>query len=95
MTDDLNPTAGARYLLERVEDRGATATYRVAIHTPEATFASTATLSEDGTFVVAPTGAPAELEARLAMFAKLTARGAAKRREDGLPAWPARVLRWR
>ncbi len=97
MSDEsLRPTAGARYLLERTSaDAGAQATYRVAIITPDAELTSTATLFDDGTVELAPTGAPAELEARLAMFAKLTARGAAKRREDGLPPWPARVLRWR
>jgi hypothetical protein len=44
---------------------------------------------------LAPTGAPGDLDETLATFAKLTARGAAKRRDDGLPPWPARVLRWR
>jgi hypothetical protein len=29
------------------------------------------------------------------MVAKLTARAAGKKREDGMPPWPARVLRWR
>lgn len=92
---DLHPTEGARYLLERVADRGASAEYRVAIYTPSEEFSSTATLSEDGAVEMGPTGASQEHEERLAMFAKLTARGAAKRREDGLPAWPARVMRWR
>ena len=45
--------------------------------------------------LVRPTGAAPELDAMLAMQARLIARGAAKRREDGLPPWPARVLRWR
>lgn len=95
MSDNLHPTEGARYLLERTADRGASAEYRVAIYTPDEVFSSTATLSEDGTVEMAPTGASQDHEERLAMFAKLTARGAAKRREDGLPAWPARVMRWR
>jgi len=39
--------------------------------------------------------APAELVEVMQMLAKLTARGAAKKREDGFPPWPARVTRWR
>ena len=93
----LRPTAGARFLLERDGAPGEAprACYRVTIFTPDADFAGAATLGDDGSVELAPTGAPAVLDAALAMFAKLTARGAAKRREDGLPTWPARVLRWR
>ncbi|MBA3398209.1 MAG: hypothetical protein H0T89_36625 [Deltaproteobacteria bacterium] len=94
----LRPTSGARLLLERTATAGddaARATYRTAIYTPDAEFTGTATLVDDGTVDVAPTGAPAELDDMLTMLAKLTARGAAKRREDGLPAWPGRLLRWR
>lgn len=95
MSDALHPRDGARFLLERTSDGGARATYRAAIYTPDAVYASTATLDEDGGVELAPTGAPGDLDDRLAMFAKLTARGAAKRRGDGLPPWPARVTRWR
>jgi hypothetical protein len=91
----LHPTSGARFLLERTADHGATATYRAAIYTPDAELATTATLSDDGTFELGETGAPPELHEALAMQARLIARGAAKRREDGLGAWPSRVLRWR
>lgn len=93
---DLHPSVGARFLLERTADAGARATYRAAIYTPDAVFTATATLTDDGAVTFdAPPGAPGDLDATLAMFAKLTARGAAKRRTDGLPPWPARVLRWR
>ncbi len=95
MSDALHPSSGARFLLERMEEDGGRATYRAAIYTPDAVYASTAVLSDDGTVELAPTGAPGGLDAALAMFAKLTARGAAKRRDDGLVPWPARVLRWR
>lgn len=95
MPEDLRPTAGARLLLERVSDAGDHATYRAVIYTPDAEFSSTAELREDGTFEVPPTGASEDLQADLAMQARLLARGVAKRREEGLPAWPARVLRWR
>lgn len=95
MSDARNPTAGARFLLERIGDDGARATYRASVYTPDALYTASAVLAEDGGVELAPTGAPAELDEALAMFAKLTARGAAKRRADGLPPWPPRVLRWR
>lgn len=95
MSDSLTPTEGARFLFERTRDDGATALYRAVIYTPTATYEGSATLSDDGTAAVVAAGAPEELLATLAMLAKLTARSAAKKREDGLPPWPARVLRWR
>ena len=98
MSDDRRtPTEGARYVLERQRelDGGAGAAYRALIYTPETTFEGTATLRDDGSVEISPTGAGAALESTLAMFAKLTARAAAKKREEGLPAWPARVTRWR
>ncbi len=93
---DLQPTSAnsARFLLERTSDSGARASYRAQIVTADATYDGTATLGDDG-HVELEIAAPDELVAKLEMFAKLLARGAAKRREDGLPAWPARVLRWR
>lgn len=95
MSDSLTPTSGARFLLERTAEDGSRATYRAKILTPDKSYESTAALADDGTVELAPTGAPGDLDEMLAVFAKLTARGAAKRREDGLPPWPARVLRWR
>jgi hypothetical protein len=95
VSDDPTPASGARFLLERTREDGARATYRASIYTSGGAYSSTAVLADDGSVELPPTGAPAELHATLATFAKLTARGAAKRREDGLPPWPARVLRWR
>lgn len=109
MKRDLHPTDGARYLLEREDQAGdppddpagdparggSSARYRVAIYTRDAAFTGTATLGEDGSVLLAPTGAPDELHARLVTIAKLIARDAGKLRGDGLPAWPQRVLRWR
>jgi len=97
VSDSLTPTEGARFLLERLEDHGATARYRAAIFTPQTTYEGTATLRDDGTAELAidVAGATEELFSTLQMLAKLTARSAAKKREDGLPPWPARVLRWR
>jgi len=93
--DTLTPTEGARFLLERQEDLGARARYRAAIFTPNATFEGSATLCDDGTVEIEAPGASEELFSTLEMLAKLTARSAAKKREDGLPPWPQRVLRWR
>ena len=95
MSESLTPTEGARFLLERIEEDGERARYRATIFTPEATHAGTAQLDEDGSVVVTIDGAPAELVEVMQMLAKLTARSAAKKREDGFPPWPARVLRWR
>jgi hypothetical protein len=94
-SDALTPTEGARFLLEREHDDGSRARYRAAIYTPDATYEGQATLSDDGAVEVEAPGAPEELFSTLQMLAKLTARSAAKKRADGLPPWPARVLRWR
>jgi class 3 adenylate cyclase len=96
MARDLHPTDGARYLLEREgEAGGSRVRYRAAIYTPEAVFTAVATLGDDGSVELAPTGAPAELHARLVTLARLVARDAAKLAGDGMPAWPQRILRWR
>jgi hypothetical protein len=72
------------------------ATYRASIYTPDAEFSTTATLAEDGTVqLAAATGAPGDLDKRLENIAKLVARDAPKRRDDGLAVWPARIMRWR
>lgn len=72
------------------------ATYRASIYTPDAEFSTTATLAEDGTVDLSgPTGASADLDERLKNIAKLVARDAPKRRDDGLVVWPARIMRWR
>src|ERR1700691_3361509 len=91
----LTPSDGARFLLERERDDGARAIYRIAIYAPDATYTGHATLDDDGGVDLVAIGAPDDLRAALHMFAKLTARSAATKRAAGLPAWPARVLRWR
>ena len=97
MQRDLHPTDGARYLLERDDDGGepGRARYRVAIYTPDAVYAASASLGDDGSVELGPTGAPDDLHARLTTIAKLVARDAARLRADGMPAWPNRILRWR
>ena len=95
MTEPLTPTEGARFLLEREQDDGTGARYRAAIYTPVATYQGHALLTDDGNATLHIAGAPDDLVATLQMLARLTARSAAKKREDGLPPWPARVLRWR
>ena len=94
MNRDLTPTEGVRLLLERQSDEGASAVYAASIFTPDATFTGQARLAEDGSATV-DVEAPAELAEMMMMLAKLTARAASKKRDDGLPPWPARVLRWR
>ena len=88
------PRDGARLLLERERDDGASAVYRVAIYAPDATYEGRATLVDDGA-VELVIDAPAELADALRMLVKLTARAAASKRAAGLTPWPARVLRWR
>ena len=95
MSEALTPTEGARFLLERIAERDGGVEYRATIFTPDATHAGTAQLREDGSADVVIAAAPAELVEVMQMLAKLTARGAAKKREDGFPPWPARVMRWR
>ena len=95
MSRNLHPTEGARFLLERIEDQGSRATYRASIYTPDAVFTATATLEDAGTAELASSGAPSGLDERLRTIAKLLARDATRRREDGLVVWPSRVLRWR
>jgi hypothetical protein len=105
MQRDLHPTDGARYLLEREAEAEAGAgdaaagpgrvRYRATIYTPAAAFTALVTLGDDGSVVLPPTGAPDELQARLASIARLVARDAAKLAADGMPAWPQRILRWR
>jgi hypothetical protein len=94
---NLHPSEGARFLLERTSaDDGATATYKASIYTPDAVVSTTASLTDDGTAsLAAPTGAAADLDDRLLNIAKLVARDAPKRRDDGLVVWPARIMRWR
>jgi len=95
---DLHPTDGARYLLERDGEPaagGARARYRAVIYTRDAEFAAAAELGDDGSVALGPTGAPDELHARLVALARLIARDAARLRDDGMPPWPQRVLRWR
>jgi hypothetical protein len=92
----MRPTSGARFLLERTSaESGGRATYAATIFTPENEHRGIAKLGDDGSVELVPTGADPKLDDMLAMQARLIARGAAKRREDGLPPWPSRVLRWR
>lgn len=76
---------------------GSSARYDATIATPAATYRAELTLRDDGEVTLAFVGdAPPEaFEKALAMFAKLTARSAPSRREEGVPVWPARVTRWR
>jgi hypothetical protein len=83
------PTAGARFRLVLAGVDGARARYDAAVLTPDAEHAYALEL-EPG----AEPGVRA-VEAALTMIARLTARGAVKRAEDGLPPWPPSLLRWK
>ena len=91
----LRPTAGARLLLELVAADGARARYAAWLLTPEREHAYTAELDDSGAAELTAAADATDGADDLAMLAKLTARGAAKRTADGLVAWPKRVLRWR
>ena len=100
MSDPLAPAHGARFVLERVgapADSAARASYAAAVITSDARADYDATLGDDGAVTLEAKTAPAsdEHEQMLAMIAKLVARGAPARRAEGLPAWPARITRWR
>jgi hypothetical protein len=95
VTRDLRPTAGARFQLERTEFVDGRATYRATIFSPGGDFAADAVLADNGDVSLGETGAPPELHMRLLTIAKVVARDATKLRADGMPPWPARVLRWR
>jgi len=97
--DDLRPSEGARFLLERRDvalDDGH-ASYAAAIFTPAERRDYTVVLDMSGGAALtegAGTG-DGELEDTLVTIARLVARSAAKKRAEGLPPWPPRVLRWR
>jgi hypothetical protein len=95
----LHPAEGARFLLERrsIEAGGEAARYRAAVFTPDACFEYDAILRAGGVAELSAVAAPAprELEGRLAAHARHAARAADRRRADGLPPWPHRLLRWR
>lgn len=86
----LRPEVGARLLLDLQHVDGTRATYAAWLIASDGEREWAAVLDESGEVVIADEAAP-----ELLMLAKLTARGAAKRSADGLPAWPPRVLRWK
>jgi hypothetical protein len=98
VSEDLRPAEGARFLLEReaIEPDGGAARYRATIFTPDAEHRYGLALRDDGDAALSGGGvADADLETRLVEQARSIARAAARRRADGLPPWPERVLRWR
>src|SRR5439155_8179104 len=92
--NDAGLQAGARFTLTRTADHGARADYAVLVETADARHTGSAALVDDGSATVESPGLPEELLATLQMIAKLVARSAPKKREEGLPAWPQRVSRW-
>ena len=93
--NDARLHAGARFTLTRTADHGDRAEYAVLVETVDARYTGHAALVEDGTATVESPGLSKEHLATLQMIAKLVARSAPKKREDGLPPWPQRVSRWR
>jgi hypothetical protein len=94
VSKDLTPTAGARFVLEHVGPDGR---YDGRIVTPTSEYAYDVSLTagEEPVMRVRGDAAPNELQGMLVMIARLCARGATRRAEDGLPMWPARITRWR
>lgn len=97
--DSNHPSEGARFLLKRLQ-RSADdqhALYDAAVYTPTSRFDYRAEMHLDGelTLTAQSEPAPQDLEAKLTTIAKLVARSAKSRRDDDLPPWPDRVLRWR
>lgn len=97
--DSYHPSEGARFLLLRLE-RSADdqhALYEAAIFTPTTRFDYRADMHMGGELTLTASGerAPKDLEDKLATIARLIARSAESRRNDELPPWPDRVLRWR
>jgi hypothetical protein len=93
----LRPSVGTRLLLDRIAIDGGHAHYQAWILSLERETSYHADLDDTGAVTLTPSSASArpDEEAALHMLAKLTARGARKRADDGLPPWPPRVLRWR
>jgi len=99
MAEQLHPDSGARYLLEReaIDDDGSSARYLASVFTPTERIDRMATLRRDGTVTLAETADALsdKQRKRLLAHARQVARDVDQRRQDGLPPWPQRVLRWR
>jgi hypothetical protein len=99
--DDLAvaPRDGTRFLFELAEEAagGEAATYRAAVLAAAGRFDYEARLAAASPPALRPVAAAADpaLESMLSAIAGSIARAAARRRADGLPPWPRRVLRWR
>lgn len=91
----LRPAAGARLLLALEASDAAGARYQAWVLTADGERGFTAQLGLDGAMALTGDGAEAAELDDLRMLARLTARGASKRVDDGLAPWPPRVLRWR
>jgi len=102
VTSDLHPTEGIRLLLTLAKDHegecgSATVKYDAAIYTTDSQFLYLATLSDDGTVALVAESQSANEpdEKQLRNICASIARAAKRKRNDDLPPWPARVLRWR
>lgn len=95
--ESLHPASGARFLFERTAERDDGADYDAAVLTPDTRVDYKAALAEGGGVELTPVaGAAAEpLHKKLHNIAVVIARGAKRKRSNGLDPWPHRVLRWR
>jgi hypothetical protein len=95
--DDLHPSEGARFLLQRMSALGDSAHYLGSVFTPTHRFDYDVDAHMDGTASLRPRAAGADdnLEKRLQNLAASVARQAKAKKADDLQPWPERVLRWR
>ncbi len=95
----LRPTEGARLVLEleTADGEGGGARYRgwVIVTTAAWPYRIELRAGAEPALTAVGDAAPDDLEAALAMIARLTARAAGKKGADGLTPWPHRVQRWR
>jgi hypothetical protein len=97
VNESLHPSEGIRIRLCRGQDCGDAADYDADVFTPSEHFAYRALLRNDGSVdlsAIARSASPDE-EKQLKNIAASVARAAKRNQEQGLPAWPDRVIRWR
>lgn len=99
MNDSLHPSEGIRLLLDRqsVAEDMQSARYNGAVYTTTTCFRYRVEMAMDGSAALEAIEAAAEPsdEDSLSKIAKSTARAAKRKREEALPPWPNRILRWR
>ena len=99
VSDSLHPSEGIRLLLDRqsIAEDMQSASYAGAVYTVTACFRYRVDMAMDGSASLLAIEEPATPgdEDALSKIAKSTARAAKRKREEALPPWPMRILRWR